>query len=304
MKTTSKLIIVVLAFLALTTSAYAQSPREQLSQMVEQLQKTPTDNALREKLIKLAQEVKPAPAVPEDARRLFIRGNTAMGDAKGAEDYARAAQFYRDASLIAPWWGDPYFNLAKASELKQDYAGALAALRLFVLSGPPAEDARKAQDYVYVLEERRDRQAKVEDARRQVQAREGQNRGWAKDLVEGLQRKYGNPITLFEICPTCSDEEAKGSSWHKDKARWAGRNYRFVFGLTGCGTDQISMYYSFPDFTATRYCGTVSGPNIADVKWAWGGRPSEMKFFDKSITIVEECEPVTRRCKRTNWLFE
>lgn len=37
MKSTSKLIIFVLTFLGLAASAYAQSPREQLQQMVEQL---------------------------------------------------------------------------------------------------------------------------------------------------------------------------------------------------------------------------------------------------------------------------
>ena len=47
--------------------ALAESQREQLSQMVEQLQKTPGDNALREKIIRLAQELKPAPALPEEA---------------------------------------------------------------------------------------------------------------------------------------------------------------------------------------------------------------------------------------------
>jgi hypothetical protein len=46
------------AALVLGGSVHAQSPREQLQQMVEQLQKTPSDNALRERTIKLGAEIK------------------------------------------------------------------------------------------------------------------------------------------------------------------------------------------------------------------------------------------------------
>ena len=49
MKSSRKLIILIFTLLALTASAYAQSPREQLQQMVEQLQKTPNDNAFHER---------------------------------------------------------------------------------------------------------------------------------------------------------------------------------------------------------------------------------------------------------------
>ena len=41
MKTTKKLILLIFTFLALATTAHAQSPREQLNHMVQQLQKEP-----------------------------------------------------------------------------------------------------------------------------------------------------------------------------------------------------------------------------------------------------------------------
>ena len=84
MKRTTHIIIFAIALFAFMVSAHAQSPREQLTQMVEQLQKTPSDNALREKIIKLAREVKPAPAVPEEANRAFVRGNVFQKEAKDA----------------------------------------------------------------------------------------------------------------------------------------------------------------------------------------------------------------------------
>jgi len=171
MKTTGKLIIFIFTSLILTASAYALSPREELKQMVEQLQKTPNDNALREKIIKLATGIKPALAIPEEARRSFVRGNTAFSEAKGPDDYARAVQRYEEALVIAPWWGDAYFNLAKALEQRQEYSRAIQTIKLFVLTGPAADDARKAQDYSYALEDKQEKLAKEKTDKESVEAR-------------------------------------------------------------------------------------------------------------------------------------
>lgn len=54
MKFTINFLILIFGLLLLTSTAYAQSPRDQLQQMVEQLQQSPNDNGLREKIIKLA----------------------------------------------------------------------------------------------------------------------------------------------------------------------------------------------------------------------------------------------------------
>ena len=64
MKLTMKLLVLFFGVLMLANIANAESPREQLKQMVGQLQQNPDDNALREKIIKLAQKIKPAPAIP------------------------------------------------------------------------------------------------------------------------------------------------------------------------------------------------------------------------------------------------
>jgi hypothetical protein len=50
----SRLTWMCLIVLAMTAATQAQSAREQLNQLVAQLQTTPTDDALREKIIKLA----------------------------------------------------------------------------------------------------------------------------------------------------------------------------------------------------------------------------------------------------------
>ena len=148
----------LLSFLILGTipNACAQSPREQLKQMVEQLQKTPSDTTLREKVIALAATLKPAPAVPEDARRAFIRGNTAFAAAKDPAGFSRAIERFEEASALAPWWADPYFNLAKACEGTQDFDCALRALKYYRATAKTEADKRQAQDLAYALEEKRD----------------------------------------------------------------------------------------------------------------------------------------------------
>jgi len=60
-------IISAIFFLLLGISvsiAQAQSPQETLNQYISDLQKNPTDYALREKIIKHVQTMKPAPAIP------------------------------------------------------------------------------------------------------------------------------------------------------------------------------------------------------------------------------------------------
>jgi hypothetical protein len=139
----------------------AQTPREQFAQMLDVLRKAPKDDALRENIVRLAQELKPAPPIPEEARRALVRGNTALEEATGLDDYARAARHYEDAAALAPWWGAAYRSLARAQELQFDYRSAQHNLKLYMLTAVSAEDARKAQDYLYALEDKQERADKT-----------------------------------------------------------------------------------------------------------------------------------------------
>jgi hypothetical protein len=106
----------------------AESPREQLNQMIQKLQQNPNDNALREKIIRLVQTVKPVPVIPEDARR------------------------NEQAADLAPQWREARYNLALAKEAAGDYSGAVTDMKLYQLFKLPDEEARNAQDRIYVLE--------------------------------------------------------------------------------------------------------------------------------------------------------
>ena len=172
MKPLSKFIIVLSTFLLLATSIHAQSPIEQLTQMVEQLQKTPNDNALRERIIKLGTEIKPAPAVPEEARRSFVEGVTIVKAAKDVGSQKLAIGSFTEALKIAPWWGDAYYNLAVAQELTGQLNDAERTLKWFLLTNPGESDAREAQDRIYGLSAKRKLAAAEAGAKQEQMDRE------------------------------------------------------------------------------------------------------------------------------------
>lgn len=196
--------------LLLAVCASAQTPRDELKQnefakMLDILQKTPKDDALRENIVRLAVELKPAPAVPEEARRELVVGNSAVEEATGADDYARAVKHYENALALAPWWGVAYLNLARAQELQFDYASAQRNLKLYMLTVASADDTRKAQDYLYAL------QAKEERADR-TKADYDSKFGWLSGRWS-VTRKLINPngYTLVETDPVVTRTTDEGS---------------------------------------------------------------------------------------------
>ena len=151
MKTISKLLIVVFTVMALATSVYALSPREQLKQMVEQLQKTPADNVLREKIIKLAAGIKPAPTIPEEAREPFVMGATVLKKAGDPAAASKAVDLFTLSLNIAPWFADAYYNRAIARETAGQYESAIDDLKLYLEFKLTGSERREAQDRIYSL---------------------------------------------------------------------------------------------------------------------------------------------------------
>lgn len=309
MKTTGKLIIFIFTFLTLAASAYAQSPREDLQQMVEQLQKTPNDNALREKIIKLATSIKPAPAIPEEARRAFVRGNATMSEAKTPDEYARAIQLYTEALSIAPWWGDPYFNLAKAHELRQEYDLAIVGLRFFLLTGIVGNDERQAQDQIYVLEEKRDRQAKVDETKKREESQKLQRQTWAKDLVRWMTENYGRSLLSQVQTFYGTDEEARGPNWSYTQPIMPSRGFplgdwprlgkKLLFRTAGQANDEIVFSGVANNGVMSHdFCGTVNGPQSEDINWKACGDEKNLRGYGQAasarFTTGSDGKPMVR----------
>jgi len=151
-------VLALMVWSASAVSAQTPNPQETLQQHVASLQNNPNDYALREKIIKLAQEMQPAPAIPEEARRHYVKARALSEDAKQPSDFADAAEEFQKALLIAPWWGEAYMLMGVTLEAAQRYDAAIAALKLSMATKPSAEVLRKTQDEIYKIE------AKVEKA--------------------------------------------------------------------------------------------------------------------------------------------
>jgi hypothetical protein len=148
----------LLAVLLAAAPAFA-GPREEFKAAVAAVKASPSDRALREKVIGLAQNLKPAPAVPVEARRPFVMAATYQKEAKTPADFGLAVDSYRDALKAAPWWGDGYYNLSVALESAGRIAEAKDALQLYLLTKP--KDAEAAQDRLFALEAKANLAAKA-----------------------------------------------------------------------------------------------------------------------------------------------
>ena len=104
--------------------------------------------------------MKPTPAIPESARRHYVKGSTLYDDSKNPSESADASEEFRQSLLIAPWWGDAYMKMGLALESSKRYDEAIAALKLFIATNPKDDVMRKAQDEIYKIEARAQKAAK------------------------------------------------------------------------------------------------------------------------------------------------
>ncbi len=167
-------------------AAQPATPQETLTQYIADLQKNPNDTALREKIIKRVQTMKRAPAIPEAARRHYVKALTLLEDAKQPSDSADAAEEFRQALLIAPWWGDAYMKMGLALETAQRYDDAIAALKLYMATKPRGEVLRQAQDEIYKIEAKRDRAER--DRESAARRAEEDKRAQAEENARAQQR--------------------------------------------------------------------------------------------------------------------
>jgi tetratricopeptide (TPR) repeat protein len=155
-------VAVALVFLPVT--AMASSPQETLAQYVSALQKNPNDYSLREKIIRHVQTMKPAPAMPEEARRHLVRGKAAFKGAKEARDFQDAADEFNKALLYAPWLAEGYYNLGVIQDKAGLHAEAMQNLKFYLLAAPKASDAEKVKELIYEIEYRKEKAVKDKEA--------------------------------------------------------------------------------------------------------------------------------------------
>ena len=106
-----------------------------------------------------------SPAIPEEARKYFVRGETLIKDPKATPDDAlQAAKEFVEAARLAPSWPEARRNAAVAFEIAGDYASAIAHLKLYQSFKLSETDARTVQDKLYALEVKQEKAAKDKES--------------------------------------------------------------------------------------------------------------------------------------------
>ena len=245
--------VLLLSFMSLP--ANAQSQQQTLNQYIADLQKNPDDNALREKIIKHVQAMKPKPAIPETAREHYVMATTFIEKAKDSAGYERAIEEYKAALLAAPWWSATYKKLAIVQKAAAKYEDAINSLNLYILTQPA--DTRDAKDEIYKLKALQKEQQQS-DAPKVLF-------GQLKQQYEGviytmLNCSHARESVCFEevgMFPCgCNEAELGGTTWYSG-GRGTGR---ILFPNDGT----IVLYgdSQYPEIK-----GTPKGPNISDIVW-------------------------------------
>jgi hypothetical protein len=231
-----KLLLLVGGLLAVTPLR-AQAPvnsstREQLQQLTAQLQNSPNDGPLREKIVTLALTLNPKPVTPDAAIMAEGAAEYAFRNAKANSDFSDAAKQYEKALLLAPWLAADYFNCGVAHERAAENKEAIASFNLYLLAAPKADDAmavrkrigglqyaaQKAGDAV--AEQARVAEAESRTAERRAAVYFGLDSGvWTfKQVLPGLIRNHTRTtleVHGHEMTQYWSDDlNARQILWH------------------------------------------------------------------------------------------
>lgn len=147
----ARLSLLVLLFAGVASLPAQQShssSSEQLNQYVAELQKNPSDDALREKIIKLTLTMKQKPATPPEAYELSGRAKYAVEHATSAADFAAAAEAFGKALQLAPWAADFYFHQGVAQEKAQKLDLAIKSFEWYVMAAPDAQDVHSVRERI------------------------------------------------------------------------------------------------------------------------------------------------------------
>jgi len=187
-------VLFMLLMIVPVGSVHAQTPQQTLTQYLSDLQKNLNDYALREKIIKHVQTMRPKPAVPEEARRYFVEGNALLKAAKEQKGYGLAIDSYRQCLLIAPWWAEAYNNYAVALELAGQFDESVNALKLYIATNPGEAESRKVQDKIYEIGAKKKIAAKEKEESSQ-KAVSAPKQSTFEDLLKKIDgRRYASPL--------------------------------------------------------------------------------------------------------------
>ena len=134
----------------------SKDPQERFAAYVRLLQQNPLNDPLREKVFALANSFPAPPAIPEEARQLFVLATDQIKQAGSPAALDQPIRLLRKTLEIAPWWGNAYFNLSRALEMRGQYDDSIRQLNYYLKLNPPEADARDARAHLVVIQAEKD----------------------------------------------------------------------------------------------------------------------------------------------------
>jgi tetratricopeptide (TPR) repeat protein len=110
------------------------------------------EQRVRKEIIALVNKMDPKPAIPDEAKRYFLRGEAAVEMAKDNAGYQKAADEFKQALKIAPWYPSGYYNLGMVQDKTGDYSAAIRNLDYYLLLSPNTQDAEAVRSQIVKLQ--------------------------------------------------------------------------------------------------------------------------------------------------------
>ncbi|HEV7698884.1 MAG TPA: hypothetical protein VGO43_01510 [Pyrinomonadaceae bacterium] len=223
---------------------------DQLPSLVAQLQKTPADNALREKIIKLASSITPSPAVPDEALKFEGRGRFAFNNSTSLAEVNAAADEYEKAVAIAPWIAGYYSDLCKIYEKAKRYPDAKRNCGFYLVSLTDRDEINEVKARMagldYGIEKAGDSKVQADKVEAEENAAKQFIGTWARTARDG----GGTSHTIRERVERVSASQWRftqgmDGSWFDNDTRGI-HDIRFTRGQLHFLRDDLIMYPDGP----------------------------------------------------------
>ena len=106
---------------------------------------SPEDEARFAQMAKAYREAAVKPLPGEDVRRYVVQATAAVKK----EDFYGAAEFYDEATRLAPWWPQGHYDRALVLAAIGEYGDAAREMQRYLALVPSAANARQMQDKIY-----------------------------------------------------------------------------------------------------------------------------------------------------------
>jgi tetratricopeptide (TPR) repeat protein len=263
---------IVLAFMlifTMTCFVQAETTKDAFRQALREYQSAPSFEAAK-KVARLAAEMKELPAIPEEARRHFVRGSALFEEAKSQNDFTQATNEFVQAASLAPWWPKARYNTALASEAEGDYANAIANLKIYQQFKLSSKEAQAVQDKIWKLEIKKEMEAAANAKQKTIKDREA---------AEAQQKARAEAQIIVSMNNGTWCEKAQFHIYGSQCASGGGGRASIQINING---NQFNMQIDWHNYSFYEYRGTIEGLNLRGVLNA--SNPSGGFYQTKSFT--------------------